>query len=297
MRPLRRPSANALLVTGALVLTLVVGATSGAVAGSLITSKDIKDNTIKSRDIRNGTIGSKDLREDAVRGDDLAPGAVTWDKSLDQSTKDLIEGLVQAGPPGAAGPAGPPGPAGTSGGELVGSEIYEAGDFVVVNDGTTGGGPLGTDPSDPFSQVDPSAADLIDLPGPGTYLISVQAASLLGPALVFFDDPGPVVDLFDDDTAIEIFSRSCTSSGLAVGCQATIPYVVPSGAPASVPLDVFAVDCGCGAPDHVAVTVFKMDDTPAVYSKIRRPALRGSAARQFAARVEELRDEWLSAAS
>jgi hypothetical protein len=169
--------------------------------------------------------------------------------------------------------------------------VYDAGDFEVVNDGSD----VGSGVTDPFSRVDSDTADLIELPGPGTYLISVQAASLLGPAIVFFDDPGPVVDLFDDDTAIEIFSRSCTSTGLAIGCQASIPYVVPAGAGASVPLNVFAVDCGCGMPDRVAVTVFKMDGTPATYSKVRRPALRGSAARQWASRVEELRDEWVAA--
>src|SRR6478609_10756686 len=105
---INRPSGKAVLAAGAIALTLVVVATSGAVAGSLITSQDIKDNTIKSRDIKNGTIRTKDIQA----------GAVTWETSLSQATKDLIEGLAQsgaAGPPGATGPAGPAGPAGAPG--------------------------------------------------------------------------------------------------------------------------------------------------------------------------------------
>lgn len=287
------------------MLTLVVGATSGAVAGSLITSKDIKNNTVKSRDIKNNTIRSKDLRADSVTGADLAPGAVTWGRSLDQESRDFIESLVQsgpAGPPGPAGevgpqgPAGSQGPAGPAGGGLVGSKTYASGDFVQVDDGdTTGDGPS-PDDTDPFSRIDP-AAGLINLPGPGTYLISVQSAALLGGVLVFFDDPGPTLDLSNIATAMAVIPRSCMTDGLALACQATIPYVVPAGAPASVPLNVYAADCGCGMPDTVAVTAFKMDDTPATYSKVRRPVLRGSAAREFAARVEELRETWLARAS
>src|SRR6478735_9151121 len=114
---INRPSGKAVLAVGAIALTLVVVATSGAVAGALITSQDIQDNTVKSRDIKNDTIRNKDIRA----------GAVTWEKSLDQATKDLIEGLAQsgaAGPPGepgatgatgATGPAGPPGPPGPAG--------------------------------------------------------------------------------------------------------------------------------------------------------------------------------------
>lgn len=284
--PALRAQSKAVLVAGALAVTLVVGATSGAVAGRLVTSKDIKDNTVRSRD----------LRDNAVKNKDIAAGAVSWGRSLDQATRETIEGLVQAGAtgpqgePGGQGPEGPRGPRGLPGGGVVGTETYLPTDWEEVNDGSDVGFGL----TDPFSRVDSDVADLIELPGPGTYLISVQVAALLSNPLVFFDDPGASLDLFDDATARRVFSRSCMV--LTFGCQASIPFVVPVGSPASVPLDVFAAECSCGLPDKVTVTVFKMDDTPIVLSKVRRPHLRGAQAREWAARLEELRAEWRSPA-
>lgn len=315
-------------MAAALAVTLVVGATSGAVAGKLITSQDIKDDTVKSRDIkddsvqsrdiRDDTVRSKDIRADAVKAGDLAPGAVSWAKSLDQATKDFIEGLVEsgaAGPPGAPGPAGPAGPAGppglngsdgvdgvdgapgAPGGGLVGTEVYLPGDWEVVNDGSD----VGSGETDPFSRIDPDDADLINLPGPGTYLISVQAAYLSGPGAVFFDDPGGTLDTLDPATAMEFYPGACIGFDyLTASCQATIPYVVPAGSP-SVPLPVFALGppsaCGCWElPDQVTVTVFKMDDVPASFAAPRRAPLRGAAARAWAARLDELRDGWRAAA-
>jgi hypothetical protein len=51
---------------GAAALLVTLGATGTAVAGSLINSSDIKNNSIMSRDIHNGTIKVKDLRPSAV---------------------------------------------------------------------------------------------------------------------------------------------------------------------------------------------------------------------------------------
>lgn len=123
-----RPSGKAALVAGAIALTLVVGATSGAIADGLITSDDIQDDTIRSVDVKDESIGSDDLKDDSIRSrdikvgtirnSDIRDGAVTWDKSFDAATRELIEGLAQsgaAGPPGPAGPAGSPGSNGSPG--------------------------------------------------------------------------------------------------------------------------------------------------------------------------------------
>jgi hypothetical protein len=53
-------------VIGASALMITLGATGSAVAGSLIGSARIKDNSIRSRDIHDGTIKLKDLRPSAV---------------------------------------------------------------------------------------------------------------------------------------------------------------------------------------------------------------------------------------
>ncbi len=51
----------------AAVVVLAIASTSGAVAGGLITSKQIKNNTIKSKDVKNGTLKPKDLSSDTQR--------------------------------------------------------------------------------------------------------------------------------------------------------------------------------------------------------------------------------------
>ncbi|GAA1836143.1 hypothetical protein GCM10009795_096640 [Nocardioides hankookensis] len=85
----RRPAPRSAiaLVAGAAVL-LALGSTGGAVAGSLITSKQIKNNTITSADIKNKTIKKKDLSKSA---------------------------LPRTGAKGATGPRGPQGVAGAQG--------------------------------------------------------------------------------------------------------------------------------------------------------------------------------------
>jgi hypothetical protein len=306
MRTFPRPSAKAALVAGAVALTLVVVATSGAVAGNLITSHDIKNGTIRSQDIATGGVTKRNL----------AKNSVGWSSELNEKTRqriaalagvDGLDGLVgPAGPAGAPGPAGPAGTPGSDGprgvqgepgGGLVGSAVYDADDFVVVNHGDPG-------VSDAYAQVDPSAG-LINLPGAGTYLISVQGSFIMGGGgALFFDDPGGSLDLFDDATAIEFYPRVCMA--LIIMCQASIPYVVPSGAPATVPLKVFALgdpdsSCLCSLmPDQVTVTAFKMDDDPIAFHTRRSPRLTAREQHAMTARLKELRgsrDSWFESAS
>jgi hypothetical protein len=66
--------AAAVAVTGAVALALAAG--TGATAATLITSKQIKDNTIQSRDIRDGTIQSRDVRDGTLGSADVGDGAV-----------------------------------------------------------------------------------------------------------------------------------------------------------------------------------------------------------------------------
>src|SRR5687768_327495 len=52
-------SRGTVLIAAAAILAL--GASTGAVAGSLITSSQIKNNTIRSADVKNGAIKMRDL--------------------------------------------------------------------------------------------------------------------------------------------------------------------------------------------------------------------------------------------
>lgn len=99
----------------AFAVLLVVAASSGAVAGSLITSADIKNNTIRGHDIHNETIKSRDIANGTIARADLDPS--------------LANGLTGGGgTPGGSTPGGgntpttdttpPPAPVATKDGTL-----------------------------------------------------------------------------------------------------------------------------------------------------------------------------------
>jgi hypothetical protein len=96
MRHVPRP-APAILVAAALVLSAGAG---GAVAGDLITGKDIKDGTVASADVKNESLRLRDLAlraQEALEGPTGPPGP---------------QGVPgPQGPAGIPGPVGPPGPA------------------------------------------------------------------------------------------------------------------------------------------------------------------------------------------
>jgi hypothetical protein len=70
----RAGSTFATIMIAAIVLALV--GTTGAVAGGLITSKRIKDNTIKSRDVRDGNLTGTDIANGSLSGADVADGSI-----------------------------------------------------------------------------------------------------------------------------------------------------------------------------------------------------------------------------
>lgn len=79
-------------LVGIATVLLMIGGAGGAVAGSLITGKQIKD----------GSISSADVKDKSLAAADLAPAA-----------RAALSG--QTGPAGTTGPAGPAGPAGAAG--------------------------------------------------------------------------------------------------------------------------------------------------------------------------------------
>jgi hypothetical protein len=62
------------VVAGAVVIA--IASTGGAVAGGLITSKQIKNNTIKSIDVRDGNLTGTDIADGSISGADVADGSV-----------------------------------------------------------------------------------------------------------------------------------------------------------------------------------------------------------------------------
>ncbi len=73
------------VLAGATALVLL-GSVGGAVAGSLLTGADIKDQSIRARDIAAGGVASSELRDGSVLGFDVAAGTV--------SGRQLLNGTV-----------------------------------------------------------------------------------------------------------------------------------------------------------------------------------------------------------
>lgn len=246
-----RPSGKAAAVAGAIALTLVVGASSGAVAGKLITSKNIKD----------GTVRTVDLHDDAVTNAKLAPGSVDWDKALDDATRSEIESMAgQDGAPGPQGPqgprgfTGPAGPAGT-GGELIASDFFGVDGWQSSED----------EPG--VVKLTPASGEDVVL-GPGNYLVSVQA-------VILSDSYFPFVyyGALDEESFLGPLSilDMCLGSYSDIPapptCDVTYPFSVQEGD--SVTLQAYVPgeaegDCSveeegdCGFPGLVETAVYKM---------------------------------------
>ncbi|WP_370288413.1 hypothetical protein [Nocardioides sp.] len=69
----RNPSAAVL--AAAVVLALVAGS-GGAVAGALITGKQIKNESVTGADLRNGTVGSADIADRSLGSQDVADSSL-----------------------------------------------------------------------------------------------------------------------------------------------------------------------------------------------------------------------------
>ncbi|GAA1809229.1 hypothetical protein GCM10009795_063200 [Nocardioides hankookensis] len=271
-----RPSPKAVLVAGALALMLVVAATSGAVAGKLVTSKDIKD----------GTITSKDVKKRGINGTSLAAGSVSWGVQLDAATRQTITDLASAGPqgpqgaqgspgaqgeqglpgaqgsPGVAGPSGAPGVDGADGdGSVVDWDFFGATGWnaVDINDDST------IDDMD-VTELRGLHDDELTVPAAGNYLVTVQGMfvndSIPFPLLYagnpFAPDGSADLHTYTGDCAISFTALitgllSCSSSAVVFMDDAgPIPIYLPGDGGECLRED--ADDCGF-APAVASVTV------------------------------------------
>jgi hypothetical protein len=122
----------AVVATGAF-LALAVG--GGAVAGSLITSKDIQDKTIKTADLHKNAVKTQKVKNGTLRLADL-----------DKKANDAIK---------KGGPQGPAGPKGAKGD--TGSVTYVGANWSVVDRNVIGNG-------DAFLRSGPSAGTTVKPP-------------------------------------------------------------------------------------------------------------------------------------
>lgn len=119
-------------IAAAAILSL--GMAGGAVAGSLVTSADIKDNSIQSRDLKDGQgVGTADLKPGLANK--ISEGGAQGPAG--PAGQDGAQGPKgDAGAQGPAGPAGPAGPKGDDGAD--GTDGADGADGVDGTDGLTG---------------------------------------------------------------------------------------------------------------------------------------------------------------
>jgi hypothetical protein len=121
------------VVAAATVLALAAG--GGAVAGSLITSKDIQDKTITSADLHKNSVKTQKVKDGTLKIQDL-----------NKKAQDALKKTGPAGPAGPVGPTGPQGPKGDSG-----TATYAGPNWGIIDRNTEGGG-------DGFLRAGPTSA-------------------------------------------------------------------------------------------------------------------------------------------
>lgn len=249
--PVFRPSLQATLIAGGLAAALVVGGSAGAVAGKLITSKNIKD----------GTIQTQDLADDSVNAGKLAPGSVSWGKSLDAATRARIEALLEAGTPGPQGEKGPkgdPGAPGASGARGVpgapGAGSLVAGGWFGLN------GWSSWEDEDEFAatELTPVSGGTVVLDEPGNYLVSLRGV------LMDFDLGLPFVFAGVPTDEFSMIFNACVAEGEFIPlCDVVYPLTVHDGE--TVPLPVLVPttaeeECAgseCPTPGLVRMAVYR----------------------------------------
>jgi hypothetical protein len=244
-----RPRLSTTATVGLAAAALVLSATTGAVAGRLVTSADIKDGTISSADLGKRSVGWKgELKKKtrkkirALAGQDGAPGP--------------------AGPPGAdgaPGPAGPPGPAGVNGqngsdgsdgaAELVAWKTFGDG---AVDDSVDRDGLL-------FTALPPTGGDLV-LTEAGVYRIALRG--YFDPLADWFSDVGwPLLVLGDEGVDAFEAADSCMPF-LSPTCQSNFTLFVTAGqVPLTLPVYMEG-ECElvapCPSPAFADVSVYRL---------------------------------------
>lgn len=235
-------------------LALVASATTGAVAGRLITSEDIKNGTITSADLGRGSVG--------------------WRGELKKKTRQKIKELAgQDGAPGPQGPAGETGPTGPAGergpigprgpqglqgdpgadgvGELVAWQFY--GESAVGAPVDRGG--------EPFTVLPPSGADIV-LSDPGVYRVSIRG--YFDPFADFYTDlPLPLLVLGEEGDDPFEAADVCEPGFVSLACQSSFTlFVQPGQVPLSLPLYISGeCDPGpapCASPALGEVSVYAL---------------------------------------
>ncbi|WP_435771489.1 hypothetical protein [Nocardioides sp. SYSU DS0651] len=91
---LRRGGRIGPVALAALVVTVLLGTSGGAVAGALITGKQIKDGTVTGADIRNGSLAGADIRNGSITGTDIKDEARIFGAYAGGSSDEELDNFV-----------------------------------------------------------------------------------------------------------------------------------------------------------------------------------------------------------
>lgn len=95
MKKSLKPGRSAVTVIAAAAVVAVFGGGT-AVAATLITSAQIKDNTIRTVDVRNNTLKSADVKDGSLTGTDVGNGKLTGADIADGSLSNSDVGVLFA---------------------------------------------------------------------------------------------------------------------------------------------------------------------------------------------------------
>lgn len=187
-------------VVAIVIALLLLGGIGGAVAGDLISGKDVKDNSLGSKDVRNGSLKLKDL----------SPGVRKVLAAKAQPGKDGVNGTNGSnGATGATGATGAQGPKGDKG-DTGGTTTEPPADGVNTNWEAKAGATILSDRSARLSNVGTpagSSVEIVDLNLPVqstkrasfTYLLFDGATYSAGSPRLFLEINGTFVNSFDND--------------------------------------------------------------------------------------------------
>jgi hypothetical protein len=114
--PTAKRSPRTVIGLGVVALLLILTSTGGAVAGAMITGKQIKDGTITTKDVKDKTLTTTDLSPATLKALAGKPGPAGAQGPAGASGAVGAQGATgPAGPTGETGAAGPAGPAGPDG--------------------------------------------------------------------------------------------------------------------------------------------------------------------------------------
>lgn len=84
------------LLVAAIVVALTAAGSGGAVAGALITGKQIKNESVTGADLKNGTVGSADIADRSLGSQDVADGSLGSQDIADGSlgSQDVADGSL-----------------------------------------------------------------------------------------------------------------------------------------------------------------------------------------------------------